>query len=134
MYFNAIYDGVVAGQLGYTNNIADIAQRFFPPQDQNFPFGDAAPWIIAVLTLLFAFPLLAGNTAALVGIGAGALLIGATTTIDNEMAPLPASNMLSVIEMQNYAAVYGETTRDMIENWANATFQGHKDGADQDIL
>ncbi len=134
MYFNAIYDGVVAGQLGFTNNIADISQKFFPPQDQNFPFGNAVPWIIAVLTLLFAFPLLAGETAALGGIGAGSLLIGATTTIDDELAPRPASNILSVVEMQNYAAEYGETTRDMIANWANVTFQGRKDGANQDIL
>ncbi len=134
MYFNAIYDGVVAGQLGYTNNIADIAQKFFPPQDQNFPFGNAVPWIIAVLTLLFAFPMLAGETAALAGVGTGSLLIGATTTVDNELAPQPASNILSVVEMQNYAAEYGETTRDTIANWANATFLGHKDSANLDIL
>ncbi len=134
MYFNAIYDGVVAGQLGFTNNVPDIAQKFFPPEDQDFPFGNVAPWLIAVLTLLFAFPLLLGDAAALAGIGAGSLLIGATTTVNDELSPPPGSNMMSVVQMQNYAAKYGESTRDMIANWANATFQGHKDDAKHDIL
>ncbi|KAK0639122.1 hypothetical protein B0T16DRAFT_422464 [Cercophora newfieldiana] len=134
MYFNAIFDGVVAGQLGYTNSIPQIAKTFFPPQDETFPFGDAAPWIIAILTVLFAIPLLAGETAALVGVGAGALLIGSTTTVNDQLEPLPATNILSVVEMQNYAGQYGETTRHMLSDWANTTFQGQRDGSDRTIL
>ncbi|KAK4168142.1 hypothetical protein QBC43DRAFT_296821 [Cladorrhinum sp. PSN259] len=134
MYFNAIFDGVVAGQLDYTNSIPQIAKTFFPPKDQTFPFGDAVPWIIAILTVLFAFPLLAGETAALVGVGAGALLIGSTTTVNDQLEPLPATNALSVIEMQNYASQYGESTRNTLSEWANTTFQGQKDGSDGTIL
>ncbi|KAK0720232.1 hypothetical protein B0H67DRAFT_180062 [Lasiosphaeris hirsuta] len=134
MYFNAIYDGVIAGQLGYTNYIPQIAQNFFPPQDTSFPFGDAAPWIIAILTIIFAFPILAGETAALVGVGVGALLIGSATTVTDQLEPLPPSNILSVVDMQNYAGVYGESTRNMISDWANSTFQGQKDAAGQTIL
>jgi hypothetical protein len=134
MYFNAIFDGVVAGQLGFTNSIPNIAQTFFPPQDTGFPFGDAVPWIIAILTVLFAFPLLLGETAALIGVGAGALLIGSTTTANDQLEPLPATNILSVVEMQNYAGKYGETTRNAIEGWANSTFQGEKDSAGGSVL
>jgi len=40
MYFNSIFNGVVAGQLSYSNSIPQIAKTFFPLQDESFPFGD----------------------------------------------------------------------------------------------
>lgn len=134
MYFNAIHDGVVAGQLSYTNFIPEIAQNFFPPQSQDFPFGDALPWIVAILTILFAFPLLAGEGAALVGVGAGALLIGSATTVNDQLEPHPLSNVLSVVDMQNYAVKYGESTRGAISDWANATFEGKGDASGQTVM
>jgi len=134
MYFNAIHDGVVAGQLSYTNFIPEIAQNFFPPQSQDFPFGDALPWIVAILTILFVFPLLAGEGAALVGVGAGALLIGSATTVNDQLEPHPPSNVLSVVDMQNYAVKYGESTRGAISDWANATFEGKGDASGQTVM
>ncbi|KAM7191314.1 hypothetical protein V8F20_009369 [Naviculisporaceae sp. PSN 640] len=134
MYFNAIFDGVVAGQLGYTNTIPDIAEMFFPANDQNFPFGDGSPWIIAILTILFAFPLFWGHKAAMAGATTGALLIGGTTTAEDKLEPPPGSNIGSVVEMQNYAMNYGESTRRMLSEWANSTFMGEKDKSNHTIL
>lgn len=107
---------------------------FFPPDDQNFPFGDGSPWIIAILTILFAFPLFWGERAAMAGATTGALLVGGTTTAEDRLEPPPGSNIMSVIEMQKYAAEYGESTRRMLSGWANTTFAGEADGANNTIL
>ena len=45
-----------------------------------------------------------GQAAAVAGTGAGALLIGSATTVHDQLEPLPADNMVSVVEMQNYAS------------------------------
>lgn len=68
------------------------------------------------------------------GATTGALLVGGTTTAEDRLEPPPGSNIMSVIEMQKYAAEYGESTRRMLSGWANTTFAGEADGANNTIL
>jgi len=44
----------------------------------------------------------------------GALPIGSVTTISDQLKSLPTSNTLSVAEMQSYAGLYGERTRQVL--------------------
>jgi len=42
VHFNVIFDGVVTGQLGYTNIIPETAETFLPQYEQTFnPLGNS---------------------------------------------------------------------------------------------
>lgn len=137
-YANNIYDGVINGQVDFTDHIPNIALNFSPPSDTEYLFGDISPWLAAILVVVFSFGALTVTalepelSAAIAGsfgaLGGAGLQMGADMNV-----PGPSGGS-SVLEMQTFAASFGSHTRKMLSDWANGTFHGAQDADNRTIL
>ncbi|OCK74569.1 hypothetical protein K432DRAFT_447221 [Lepidopterella palustris CBS 459.81] len=130
--FNSIYTGISNGQQDFTDLSDQIALTFFPWKNPKFPFGDAAFWINAIISILFSIipgisvPLKSGLTA---------LTKAGVQQAEYSLQPAaPSNNYQTLLQMQEYAATFGQTSRATVESWANDTFAGREDSQNHTIL
>jgi hypothetical protein len=119
-------------QETYTNLINSIATTFFPWKDPQFPLGDAAPWITAILSIIFSFM---GPEGRVVGQLASQLASAAISEVTMSLQPAPGALLLAdTTVLGDNLAAWGSQTRAAIDSWANTTFNGGKDQVGNDIL
>lgn len=128
MYQNSIGNS----QETYTNLIDSIATTFFPWKDPQFPLGAAAPWLTAILSIIFSFM---GPEGAAMGSLAGQLASAAINEVTVQQQPTPGGVLLAdTTVLGDNLATWGSQTRTSIDEWANTTFSGGTDQVGNNIL
>ncbi|KAF3934839.1 hypothetical protein ABW19_dt0201417 [Dactylella cylindrospora] len=126
--FNALYTGVTNGQLDFIGLIPDIVATFIPEGSSGFDPKLLGIWLTAAVgVIIAAFPPARPLIAAL------AVLSGGIATLTEELEEIK-DNMQSIDVLGQFAASYGEQTRNTIETWATELFNGTKDSSGSDIM
>lgn len=104
-------------------------------------FGDVSPWLSAILVILLSIGglLLAPATAPgelVAGISGGfAALAGAGVAMEaDRLDDIEEAQSGSTPDLQAFAQAFGVQTRNMLSDWANATFLGLSDSSGTSIL
>jgi hypothetical protein len=68
--------------------IGDLAEDFFPWNKPKFSLENAALWVVAAITTLFAIPTIIGEGVRISAVGIGAVLGASVTQISQALAPV----------------------------------------------
>lgn len=130
--FNSIYTGISNGQQDYSDLSGKIALTFFPWNNPEFAFGDAAFWIVAALTMLLT---IVPGLVEVAATGLAAFTAAGIQQIAYSLTPdSSVGGTQSLADMRSYAAAFGQTSRATLESWSNDTFSGKEDSQNNTIL
>ncbi|KAH0538828.1 hypothetical protein FGG08_004604 [Glutinoglossum americanum] len=133
-FFNALVTGVTNGQVDYQGLIDEMALMFFPWKNPHFALGDAAFWIVAVITALAAFGTFGAVELAVALVGVGAFAGAAIQQVTLALTPSNGFASETATKLGAFASLAGSSTRKGLEEWANSTFAGEPDAKQNTIM